>query len=402
MQDHPGAPGTARQGPTRIIMLVKSGGNATQPRAPGHERPPAALSAARHGRLSAATGAPGADVPLASTAGAPGQYCLSAAPRAPGHGRPLAALSAAGHDRLSAALRAPGADVPLATTARAPGHHRRRAAPIATAPMPAGVSRLRQAVLPRVPATPNTLTYQHSHSLNRHSRECGNPRPPVATGGPQGGYAPATCVAYSQPRTRPTTHQVHPAIQVPPRPRSCSTACTGLLLLHPSRAPPPPAYWSVAASSLPLHNLHPLSTWWRGGRVTGHSRTTPGTIRAAVARQGVRPAAAPTRPAPSSAPAAAPTAPRRPSPLATRRLPALPRPAAGAPGPATSGACCRGSSACAAFSSRSDAPVGSSQQSRSATSSRAASAMAPTRGSPAGSCPGGHGNGNVSNVVVGV
>ena len=265
MQDHPGAPGTARQGPTRIIMLVKSGGNATQPRAPGHERPPAALSAARHGRLSAATGAPGADVPLASTAGAPGQYCLSAAPRAPGHGRPLAALSAAGHDRLSAALRAPGADVPLATTARAPGHHRRRAAPIATAPMPAGVSRLRQAVLPRVPATPNTLTYQHSHSLNRHSRECGNPRPPVATGGPQGGYAPATCVAYSQPRTRPTTHQVHPAIQVPPRPRSCSTACTGLLLLHPSRAPPPPAYWSVAASSpAPPQPTPPLHMVERG------------------------------------------------------------------------------------------------------------------------------------------
>ena len=33
----------------------------------------------------------------------------------------------------------------------------------------------------------------------------------------------------------------------------------------------------------------PLSTWWRGGRVPGQSRTTPGTIRAALARQGVRP-----------------------------------------------------------------------------------------------------------------
>ena len=90
MQDHPGAPGTARQGPTRTIMLVNSGGKATQPRAPGHERPPAAQPAAGHGRLSADSGAPGADVPLATTAGAPGHHCLSAALRAPGYGRPLA------------------------------------------------------------------------------------------------------------------------------------------------------------------------------------------------------------------------------------------------------------------------------------------------------------------------
>ena len=279
MQDHPGAPGTARQGPTRIIMLVKSGGKATQPRAPGHERPLAAPRAARHGRLSAATGAPGADVPLASTAGAPGQHCLSAAPRAPGHGRPLAALSAAGHDRLSAALRAPGADVPLATTARAPGHHRRRAAPIATAPMPAGASRLRQAVLPRVPATPNTLTYPHSgspaSSLRRKPQSTNRPvagrradSPSLPEKGPGDrsklhhtwhypcGFGlsgvrsnplpiekPTLISRPSQaptdPHSRPTTHQVHPAIQVPPRPRSCSTVNTGFLLHHPSRAPPP-------------------------------------------------------------------------------------------------------------------------------------------------------------------
>ena len=36
-------------------------------------------------------------------------------------------------------------------------------------------------------------------------------------------------------------------------------------------------------------NPHPLSTMWRGGRVAGQSRTTPGIIRAALARQGVRP-----------------------------------------------------------------------------------------------------------------
>ena len=138
MQDHPGAPGTTRQGSTRTIVSTNDGGKATQPRAPGHERPRAALRAARHGRLSAATRAPGADVPPATPAGAPGQYCLSAAPRAP------------------------GANLPLAIPARAPGQHRLSAAPIATASVPAGLRRLRQVILPRVPATPNTLTYPHS------------------------------------------------------------------------------------------------------------------------------------------------------------------------------------------------------------------------------------------------
>ena len=186
MQDHPGAPGTARQGSTRTIVSTNRGGKATQPRAPGHERPLTAQRAARHGRLSADSGAPGADVPLATTAGAPGHHCLSAALRAPGHGRPLA------------------------TTARAPGHHRLSAAPIATAPLPARVRRLLPVILPRVPATPNTLTYSHSRST----------------------HAP------NYPPSRSTTHQVHPATQVPPRPRSCSTADTGFPLRHHSRAPP--------------------------------------------------------------------------------------------------------------------------------------------------------------------
>ena len=251
MQDLPGAPGTARQGRTRIIVSTNDGGKATQPRAPGHERPRAAQRAARHGRLSAALRAPGADVPLAMTAGAPGQHCLSAAPRAPGHERPLAAQRAAGRDRLSAALPAPGADVPLATTARAPGQHRLRAAPIATVSLPAGLRRLRQECLPRVPANPRTLTYPHSQLDTAHNRESGNPRPPVATGGPPGGYAPATRAPPSQTPTRllsrSTTHQVHPVIQVPPHPRSCSTACTGFLRQHPSRAPPRP-------SAVPLHS----------------------------------------------------------------------------------------------------------------------------------------------------
>ena len=228
MQDLPGAPGTARQGSTRTIVSTNDGGRATQPRAPSHERPLAAQRAAGHGWLSAALEAPGADVPLAIPAGAPGQHCLSAAP-------------------------------------------------IATVPSPAGLRRLRQEVLPRVPANPRTLTHPHSHCLNRHSRlpprhsrfaprhsrESGNPRPPVATGGPQGGYTPATCVAYSHAHTdllsRHTTHHVHPAIQVPPRPRSCSTADTGFPRQHPSRAPP------AAAGRKPTRsNSSPLATWWRG------------------------------------------------------------------------------------------------------------------------------------------
>ena len=219
MQDHPGAPGTARQESTRTIVSTYDGGNATQPRAPGHERPRAASRAARHGRLSAATGAPGADVPPATTAGAPGQYRLSAAPRAPGHGRPLAAPRAAGHDRLSAATGAPGADVPLATTAGAPGQHRLSAAPVATVSSPAGKRRLRQVILPRVPATPNTLTYPQSHRDTAKNRAASSP-------------------ATTYPLSHSTIHQVHPAIQVPPRPRSCSTACTGFSLYYPSRAPP--------------------------------------------------------------------------------------------------------------------------------------------------------------------
>ncbi len=215
-------------------MLVNHGGTATQPRAPGHERPRAALRAARHGRLSAALRAPGADVPLATAAGAPGQYWLSADPRAPGHGRPLAITAGAPvHDRLRAALPAPGADEPLAAPAMPLSHRRLRAAPIATVPSPAGQHRLRQEDLPHNPANPRTLTSPHSHRdtahtrathphhlnhhsrpLNRHSRERGNPRPPVTTGGPQGG----------QPHLRP-----------------CSTAATGFFAQHPSRAPPPTA-----------------------------------------------------------------------------------------------------------------------------------------------------------------
>ncbi len=232
MQDHPGAPGTARQESTRTIVSTNDGGTATQPRAPGHERPHAALCAARHGRLSAASTAPGADIPPATAAGAPGQYCQSAAPRAPGHGRPLATTAGEScRDRLSAALLAPGVDAAPAIAAGAPSQHRPSAAPLATVSSPAGQPRLRQAILPRTPATPNTLTYPHSHFTVSSLRLApqATPSPGACSGGGLGrGQLPA----------HPTTHQVHPAIQVPPHPRSCSTAAMGGLRQHPSRAPP--------------------------------------------------------------------------------------------------------------------------------------------------------------------
>ena len=278
-------------------MLVNRGGYATQPRAPGHDRPRTALRAARHGRLSAAATAPGADVPRTTTVRAPGQYCLSAAHWAPGHGRPLASTAGVPvHDRLSAVFLAPGPDAPRASTAPVSGQDRLRATRIATAPRLAGQSRRRQGSLPRVPATPNTLTYPLAHRLNRHSRRptrhsraSGNPRPltgvgkrvapaktgavgarhavplpwvpsawapssnqslplsdprpPVATGGPPGRYAPATGSAGTRtPRYAPahfTIHHVQPALQVPPGPQCCSTAAMGTRRQHPSRAPPP-------------------------------------------------------------------------------------------------------------------------------------------------------------------
>ncbi len=281
LQAPPGAPGTARQGRTRTIVSTNDGGIATQPRAPGHDRPFTASSgAAKHGRLSAATRAPGADVPLTTTARAPGQHCLSAAPRAPGHERPLAAQCAAGHDRLSAALPAPGADVPLATMTRAPGQHRPSAASIATVPVPAGLRRLRQECLPRVPANPRTPTYCPAHRDTAHNRAAythtsanpqsrstvsslrlapqSGPRPPA---GRRLAPSPGACSGGGLGRgpltAHHTTHQAHPAIQVPPDPRSCSTAATGFLRQHPSRAPPTSTHRKpiLANRFPPLHHV---------------------------------------------------------------------------------------------------------------------------------------------------
>ena len=328
---------TARQGNTRIIMLVNSGGTATQPRAPGadippattagapgqycqsaahlapgHERPRAALRAARHGRPSAAPRAPGADVPPATTAEAPGQYRLCAAhrapdhcrsrpvPKAPGHGRPRAASSdVVRPDRLRATLRAPGADVPLATVAGAPGQHRLRAVANATVALPAGQHRPRQEGLPRVPANPRILTHPHFHhtasSFPRQRRSGHVPTnavgaQPVAPvppqdGGTTGGLngSPSQPAAVRRPAPSPGAGGGGGGGR-PPRPTHHPThqvqpAIQGL--------PHPRPCATADTGFLRQHPSHappppaprlPLSTWWRGGRgVRPPSPTIPRT-----------------------------------------------------------------------------------------------------------------------------
>ena len=112
--------------------------------------------------------------------------------------------------------------------------------------------------LPRVPANPRTLTYPHSHhtaSSFPRQRKSGHvptnavgaqhvaPVPPPrggTTGGPNGRPSrPASAGAAA------TTHQVHPAIQVPPGPRSCSHGGEGLF----GTAPLP-----LNIAAVPLHS----------------------------------------------------------------------------------------------------------------------------------------------------
>ena len=154
MRDTSGAH-AAQAGSGLGILPAISGGIATQPRAPGHERPrPASSDAARHGRLSAASTAPGPDVPRAPSARAPGQYCQSAAPRAPGPDVLLATTARVPrHDRLSAAQPVPEHNRSGATLAAASvpdhspvshppaaGHDRSRRVPVAAGSPPASVT----------------------------------------------------------------------------------------------------------------------------------------------------------------------------------------------------------------------------------------------------------------------
>ena len=207
MQDYPGAPGTARPGNPGTAVPAACGGAAVLPLPPAPDR-----------HRSCAT-----PLPLA-----PAHNWSGAAPmpQAPDRTRSRATSlpQASGHVRLYAApMASPGhADVGCGPA------NAGRSVPLPTAPVPAPASRLLRIVLLRVTATPHTLTDLLSHHLNRHSPASGHPCPPVATGGPQGGYTPAT---------HSTTHQVHPAIQVPTRPPP-ATAGAGVPRAPHSRAPP--------------------------------------------------------------------------------------------------------------------------------------------------------------------
>ena len=214
-------------------------------KAPGHDRPLAAPPAAWHGRPVAIPRAPGADVPPATTAGAPGQHRPRAAKKAPGHGRPHAAPPAARHDRPVAIPKAPGRDVPPASTAGAPGHDRPRAVANATAPSPAGPHRPRQEGLPHTPANPRTLTHLHTHHTVSSLRR--------------------------KPQSSPPARHSRASMSRTPI-RDGNPSCSSFHPENPDADKP----------------LHPLSKCWRGGRVTGQRRTTPGTIRAALAGHKVR------------------------------------------------------------------------------------------------------------------
>ena len=181
---------------------------------------------------------------------------------------------------------------PPATTAGAPSQQRPSAAPIATVALPAGQHRLRQEGLPRVPANPRTQTYLHTHRDTAHTHMTSDqslPSPCIA-GGLQGGQpflpsppcgegpgvrpafpSPGACsgggLGRGQRLAHPTTHQVHPAIQVPPQPRPCSTAATGFYtpapLPRPTLAHPPKTYLDPAI---------PLSPGERAGVRAAHPR----------------------------------------------------------------------------------------------------------------------------------
>ena len=138
MQDHPGAPGSARPGNTGTAVPAACGGAAVRSQAPGHSRP-------------RATPMP---MPMPM-------------PKAPYHHRSGAAsMASPGHAGCDPAFAGPSV-------------------PLTTAPWPARVSRLLQEVLPRVPAAPLALTYPQSHSTTHHMHPAilAPTRPPPATAG---------------------------------------------------------------------------------------------------------------------------------------------------------------------------------------------------------------------------
>ena len=181
MQDHPGAPGSARQGNTGTDVPAACGGAAAQSPAPGHSRPRAT------------------PMPM---------------PKAPDHNRSRAVPmpQALGHTRSRAASMAPSGHAGRGPASAGP------CVPMTTAPWPACVSRLLQEVLLRVAATPYTLIHTQSRQNTAKNRT-------------------ANSQTSTDRRSRSVTYPVHPALLVPTRPPP-ATAGTGFPRQRHSRAPP--------------------------------------------------------------------------------------------------------------------------------------------------------------------
>ena len=188
MQDHPGAPGSARQRNPGTDGPAACGGAAVpSPQAPDRLR-------------SRAVPMP-TPMPLAPDHSRPGA-APTPMPLAPDHSRPGAAP-------MPMPLAPPGHAGPVCAD---------RSVPRSTAPLPAHASRLLQVVLRHIAATPRTPISPPSRPNTAHNRPA---------------YFHTT-----NHRSRPGIYPVHPALLVPTRPPP-ATASTGVPRQHPSRAPPP-------------------------------------------------------------------------------------------------------------------------------------------------------------------
>ena len=157
MQDHPGAPGSARQRNPGTDGTAACGGAAVpSPQAWDHVRSRAVPLHTPLAPNHVRSGAVPVPVPLPLPL-----------PLAPNHHRSGAAsMASLGHAGCGPAFAGPSV-------------------PLTTAPWPARVSRLLQVVLPRVPAAPVALTYPQSHSTTHqvHPAILAPTRPPPATAG---------------------------------------------------------------------------------------------------------------------------------------------------------------------------------------------------------------------------
>ena len=248
---------------------------------------------------------------------------------APGYGRPCAAPSVPVSDRSRPAPMAP------------PGHALASAGtsvPITTAPLPARVSRLHQERLASITATPNNRTYpqslqdtpdnrplapdvrtsKHSDRSSRHTRRLDrpyrlrrNPRPPVTTGGPQGGHASPTRATNSHLPTHSLSHRHtanHRLASTPPLYRSAMER-------GPGDGPKPHHTWhypcgfgpSAGEESHTTHPAHPPILSILSINVNTTYTTHPPLTAPTAARRppptaaGMHPATqAPTRPSPTT------------------------------------------------------------------------------------------------------